>query len=114
MIYIKQFFVILNILASRRGWTFGEIFRGFEEKTRFHQVRETEREFGVKLRNDAKIAIFSGATLFLELKLIEIYIFIHYHFYHRQNWSKSSRFFAYHFNGYNKLNIVNLRLPKIS
>ena len=27
----------LNILGS-------EIFRGFEEKTRFHQVRETERE----------------------------------------------------------------------
>ena len=78
-IHIKQFFEILNILASRRGWT-GEIFRGFEEKTWFHHVRETESEYGMGLRNDETNHYFWCTTLFLELKLIEIYIFILYHF----------------------------------
>ena len=58
--------------------------------------------------------LFLMRNLIFELKLIEIYIFIYYHFFHRQNWSKSNRFFAYHYNGYNKLRIVNFSLPKVS
>ena len=112
---LSNFFVILNILASRRGWTFrGWKLRGFEEKTRFHHVRETEREYGVRLRNDAKIAIFDAAALFLELKWIEIYIFTSLPLFTCwQHWSKSNSFLAYHCNGYNKLCIINFSLHKV-
>ena len=36
----------------------GEIFRGFEEITRFHQVRETEREYGVNNTETTQKSLF--------------------------------------------------------
>ena len=68
-IHIKQLFCNFEYFGLQKRLN---IFWGFEEKTRFHQVRETEREYGVKLRNDAKIAIFEVQPYFLnwnELKL---------------------------------------------
>ena len=60
---------------------------------RFHQVRETERErVWSETQKWRKNRYFWCKTLFLELKLIEIYIFIHYHFYLWQNWSKAIGF----------------------
>ena len=118
-IHIKQFVCNFEYLGLQKklnifGVKFFEIFFFWRKNEVPSGQKNREREYGVRLRNDAKIAIFWCITLVLELKWIEVYIFIHYHFFRRQNWSKSNRFFAYHYNGYNKLNIVNFSLPKYS
>ena len=113
---LSNFFVVLNILASRRGWSFWGVKcfevlkkkRGSIWSERQNESMEWDSEMTQKL-------LFLNATLFLKLKWIEIYILIHYNFFHWQNWSKSNtRFFAYHYNSYNKLSIVNFSLPKVS
>ena len=94
---LSNFLEILNILASRRGWTFwGWNFSRFWRKNEVPPGQRNREWVGSETQKWRKNRYFWSATLFLELKLIKIYIFIHYHFLHRQNWSKSSRFFAYH------------------
>ena len=60
-IHIKQFVGNFEYLGLQKRL---KIYQGFEEKTRFHQVRETDREYGVRLRNDTKIVIFEVQPYF--------------------------------------------------
>ena len=60
---LNNFFEILNILVSRRGWTFRVWnFSRFRRKNEVPSgQREREREsVSMKLRNDAKIIIFDA------------------------------------------------------
>ena len=113
---LMKFFIILNISASRRGWTFrgGWNFSRFWRKNKVPSGQRDREWVWSETQKWRKNCYFWHATLFLELKWIEIYIFIHYHIFCQQHWSKSNRFCAYHYDSYNKLNIVNVSLPKVS
>ena len=93
-----------------RGWNFSRFWRKNEVPS---GQWDRERVWS-DTQKWCKNCYFWWATLFLKLKWIKIFIFIHYNFFCLQNWSKSNRFFTHHYNGYNKLSIVNFRLPKVS
>ena len=112
---LSNMFVILNILASRRGWTFwGWNFSRFWRKNEVPSGQRNRERVWSETQKWRKNCYFWCKTLFLESKLIKIYIFTHYNFFHWQNWTKSNRFFACHYDNYNKHSIVKFSLPKVS
>ena len=112
------FWIILNILVSRRGWTFlgVKFFEVLKKKQgSIRSEKQREREYGVRLRNDAKIAIFDAQPYFWNWNELKFTFFIHYHFFRQQNWSKSNRVFC----ATTTMVIINLALltlilPKVS
>ena len=113
---LSNLLVILNILASRRGWTFfGMNFFEVLKKKRGSIRSERQREeYGVRLRNDAKIAIFEGQPYFWNWNELKFTFPFTTTFSANKIDPKVIGFFAYHYNNYNKLSIVNFSLPKVS
>ena len=119
---LSNFVVILNILASRRGWTRrGWTFRGWNflrfwrknevpsgQRDRERQ-RERERVWS-ETQKWCKNCCFRSATLFLELKFTFSFITT---FSTNKIDPKVIDFFSHHYNRYNKLSIVNFSLPKV-
>ena len=112
-IHSKQFFYNFEYLGLQKRLN---IFWGFEGKTRFHQVRKTESEYGSETQKWRKNSLFFDAQPhFLELKWIEIYIFIHYNFFPPTKIDpKVIGLLHYHYNVNNKLSILNFSLLKYS
>ena len=87
----------LNIWGG--GWNFLRFWRKNEVPSGQRESMEWDSEMTHK-------------SLFLMHNLIFGNIFIHYNIFNQQNWSKSSRFFAYQYDGYNKLALLTLAIPK--
>ena len=111
---LMKVLLILNILASRRGWKkfWGYIFRGFELKV--HNVGIVANACS-ELQISSKIQYFCGTISFFAIVInLEFTFSFITTFSVNKNDPKVIGFLRYHYNGYNKLSIINFCLPKVS